>query len=295
MRAVALTAIALVAGCGGSPSRTADLGGFAAEAAARACVTATGCGLAAGDVSSCTRLVSGVEQPDVAANAAVDATAVRCLAAAGADCQRALACLGGGAPCNFGGPSTCDGASIKSCVVVGSMGETATFDCASAGLTCVDGGNGRVGCGVRACTTSPPACSDDELISCDGAILHQMSCAAVGAACTGGATPACRGTGATCSGSQLDPGEPLRCEGSVLVRCYDGQEARFDCAIVGEGCFALSGSFACGLGGDCDPTAFSATCDGNKLNYCDQGQLASVDCVAFGFKSCDATDGRCAP
>jgi hypothetical protein len=242
-------------------------------------------------VSSCTQLLAGVEDPDVAAYAAVDSAEVACLAAARGDCVAAVRCLGGASPCSISG--ACAGSSLQACVYVAAMSYTVGFDCASAGLACVTNG-GRSGCGVRPCAAADaPSCSGDLLLTCDGMILHRQDCAALGAACVATPMPHCRGTGATCSTSTLDPGHPVRCEGSVLVRCYDAKEARFDCASVGENCFAARGTFFCGLGADCDPAAFTATCAGTKLSFCDDGRLAQIDCAALGFTACDATNGRC--
>lgn len=304
MRALVLLATFSVgcssAGAGAGP----DASVFSAEVAAAACVTADSCGLDQSGVSRCTVTVAGVNLAFFARQATIDAAAVSCLALARSDCAAARRCLNGGMTprvCDQFQQRGCFGSVLESCTdATGTMGRlgTARFDCSSGGETCVPLPDGGAGCGAGACAGAAPRCRGNAVETCDHGVVHDLDCAVLGAACLDGpGGPRCRGLGASCSGSMLHPGLPLRCDGSVLVACYDGQEARFDCAAIGADCYptVLTGSFGCALGNQCDATSFSSTCAGNRLTFCNHGKLATVDCAAAGFTTCDAFAGRCVP
>jgi len=307
LRALSLLA-AISVGCShgasGAGDAGVDAGGFSSEIAAAACVTAEACGLDQSGVSRCTLTVAGVNLAAYARQASIDAPTVSCLAAARTDCDAARRCLNGGMTpeaCTMFQARTCAGSVLVTCTDAtgtGALG-TARFDCASGGETCVAVVDGGVGCGAAACADGTAArCNGDLVETCDSGILHDVDCAQLGAACTAlGGPPRCRGRGATCSNTVLGSGQPLRCDGSVLVSCWDGQEARFDCALIGADCFptVATGSFNCALGNQCDAATFSSTCDGNTLHYCNDGKLAALDCAAAGYTSCDAFVGRCLP
>jgi hypothetical protein len=303
-----LVLAAAFAGCSdgaGGGDAGADAGVFSSAVAAAACVTAESCGLDQSGVSRCTLTVAGVNLAANARAASIDAPAVSCLAAARADCGAARRCLNGGKmpqPCTLFEARACAGSVLTTCTnATGTMGSlaTASFDCASGGETCVAIVDGGVGCGAAACAPGTAArCRGDAIETCDDGVAHDFDCAPLGAACVDvGGPPRCRGRGAACSGSTLNTGQPLRCDGSVLVSCWDGQEGRFDCALAGADCFPTvgTGSFGCALGNQCDAAAFSSTCSGNTLRFCDHGKLATVDCLAAGFTTCDAFGGRCVP
>jgi hypothetical protein len=287
-----LVACAALAACSSRPSSPVDAG--ASANTATACIVVEVCALDFNGVSPCTATIAGVNLPARALQAHVDAEQVDCLAAAGADCDAARACLNGGKmpqTCTQFLASSCAGSELVTCTIsTGTQGMlgTAEFDCTSGAASCVplDGG---ASCGAGACSGTAASCRDDLVETCDQGVLHDLDCAALGARCVAlGGAPRCRGTGATCSSSALNTGKPLRCEGTVLVSCWDGQEARFDCAQMGAGCFptVTGGSFGCALGAACDPRSFTESCAGSKLTLCDDGQIAIIDCAAIGFQSC---------
>jgi hypothetical protein len=290
----ALVAFVLVAGCGSSSSVVTGASG------SRACVTSAACGLLDG-VSLCTSGVAGVNNDRIAVGARTSAATVNCLAAAGTDCVAARKCLDGGAtpsPCTVGSAPSCAGNQLVRCsqeAGTGGMGGTTEFDCAGAGLVCVTGTNGVVDCGIGSCSGLSANCVGDKLQYCATGIVRELDCGEAKATCVSTGVPHCRGTGAPCSQTSLDPLDPpaLRCDGTRVVTCVDGQEASFDCATLQLGCYANVNrkAFGCALGNQCDPTSFSDTCAGLKLSYCDDGVPATFDCGAAGFKNCDS--GRC--
>jgi hypothetical protein len=267
-------------------------------AGGQACVTATACGLYQGGASKCTANVAGVNVLFLSARAHVSGDQVNCLAQAGADCDAARRCLNGGqipSVCTGNGAS-CTGNVLTNCTTAAGTGGqkgTTQFDCSTAGQMCIAQGN-SIDCGVGTCAGNNTQCVGALLQTCEAGILHQLDCGIYGSTCVQGVIPHCRGTGVSCTGAGLaDLTPPLRCEGNVLVSCYDSQEARFDCSAVGEGCYANAKgkAFACGAGSGCDPNTFSATCAGSKLTFCNDGLPTTYDCAGGGFKGCTPNNG----
>jgi hypothetical protein len=275
-----------------------------AQAGMSACVTATACGLVTGGVSSCTSYVAGVNVDYFADTARITAAQVNCLAAAGHDCNAARRCLNGGmtpAPCT-GTTNSCMGDNLMTCsdrAGTGGTKGTAQFDCSAVGLSCVANG-GQIDCAAGSCANLAYGCDGTALQYCDSKLLHRFDCAEFGAMCVTTGVAHCRGTGPACTQPTVNPFDPprIRCDGSVLVTCNDGQEARFDCGRIGLGCYANAdgNTFACAQGNQCQPRAFSATCAVNHLSYCNDGLNASIDCTSLGFSGCDPSDGgKCRP
>src|SRR6185503_14076985 len=169
-------------------------------------------------------------------------------------------CLNGGTDpqaCTSGSAS-CAGTVYHFCGnLTGQNGMQATqqYDCASGGEMCVGSGN-TIDCGLGTCSGGAATCMGNLLQSCQNGILHQFDCGMYASTCvsTVGISH-CRGSGPACTSSNpLNPLQPVRCDGSTLVVCADGQEARYDCGRLNEGCFAKSdGTLGCALGGECDP------------------------------------------
>lgn len=279
--------VLLVAGCGNSVTQ---------QSGAAACVTAAACGITTGGVSVCTQLVVLVNDPQFETAAHLSPAEVNCIANAGSDCAAAKRCLAGGNT-----PATCSGAAT-SCVgntwqqcnaAAGSAGNQGiqTYDCSSHGEMCVTN-NGNTDCGFGTCSGGAATCMGNVVQSCNNGILQETDCAKIDATCNPQVTAHCRGNGAACSKGPLGD-TTLRCDGSVLVSCSDGQESRSDCGRFNLGCFPGVGNnaFGCAAGNDCDPNNFSATCVGTKLTFCNKGVMQTVDCKTSGFAACNPNGG----
>ncbi len=279
----------LLAACGGG-NGTGD-GGVPAlgETEAAACITATGCGIISDEISLCSTNVAGVSLPYSAQRSGISAATVSCLAAARSDCAAARRCLNGGTtpqPCG-GATGTCDRDVLIGCRQLSgptSPYSTTQTDCSDFGETCVAGS-----CGLATCMPQLSTCAGDRLQSCDSGILHQLDCTQFSSQCTATGGPHCRGTGDPCAGSLMNPMRGIRCDGSTLVYCFDGQEAKLDCAAAHLACLpnAHGDPFACALGNECTTTGFTSTCAASRLTFCNDGKITTIDCVAAGFKICD--------
>jgi hypothetical protein len=276
---------------------------------AAACATATACGLvdpvSAHGVSGCTVQALSTNDPIIAAASHISSSIVNCIAAAGANCAAAKRCLGGGATpaaCT-GNSASCTGTVLSFCAdAAGTGGQRAMqkFNCGEVGQMCVVTG-ATADCGVASCAPGAGGCVGTRIQACQNGILKEYDCALYGSTCVVGALNVahCRGTGAPCLTQGFSPiGNPLRCEGNVLVRCADSQEARMDCGVDNQLCVAgVTGEpFGCALGSSCTPGSYSATCAGLVLGYCNDGVISSFDCGAYGFKGCSPQNGgTCVP
>jgi hypothetical protein len=293
-------AVLVLAACGdggGAP----DAGLASGEIEASACLTATACGISPDDISRCSANVAGVSLAVNAARAGISYALVTCLAEAKADCAAARRCLNAGMtpePCTPG-RSRCEGSVLVGCSSVagaaGTYGTTRT-DCSAFGETCVLVTGTSATCGIAPCTMAPTTCAGDKIQSCDSGIVHQQDCAPYAATCDSTGAPHCRGSGDPCTSSLMNPMRGLRCDGSQLVYCFDNREARLDCAAARLSCLSnVAGEpFACALGNQCTPGAFTASCSAGKLTFCNAGIITTRDCIAAGFNNCEAGGlGRC--
>jgi len=286
--------VLLIAGCGNSVTQ---------QSGAAACITAAACGIITGGVSTCTQFVVNVNDPAVATSFKISPSEVNCLANAGHDCDAARRCLGGGstpASCS-GNAKSCNGNTWQQCTINAGTGGNEgiqTFDCSAYGEMCVTN-NGNTDCGFGTCSgvtsgcVSPDGNAGGNLVqTCNGGILQRADCTRFDASCNPSSVAHCRGNGAPCNKGPLGD-TSLRCDGSVLVTCIDGQEGRYDCGTDSLGCFAGVGNnaFGCAAGTACDPNSFGASCQGLKLTFCNKGVMQSVDCGSFGFTSCSPNGG----
>lgn len=279
----------LVSGCHNSISL---------QSGAQACITAAACGIVAIGVSECTQAVSQLNDDASAASAHLSANEVNCIANAGSNCANAKKCLAGGntpATCS-GAATSCAGNTWQQCnAAAGAAGNNGiqTFDCNSVGEMCVTN-NGNTDCGYGTCATGAPTCSGALVQTCDNGIVQQTDCSQFDATCNpSGITGAhCRGNGAACTQTSLTD-DTLRCDGSVLVVCADGQEARQDCNKFNLGCNASTGTtkFACSAGTECNPGTFGAICTGTSLQFCNKGVKQTIDCKSLGFTACNPNNG----
>lgn len=293
MRTLILVAAVTVMGCGSNGAVTADNG-------VKACAVASACKLGgvSPSVSQCSAQVAGVNEVFAARAAGISAEEVNCLANAGKDCDAARRCFNDGQEpqaCT-GSSESCDGTKLKTCSTATGTGgnrATATFDCSQVGEMCVASGN-TIGCGLGTCSGAS-TCQGDLLMQCDRGLLHSVDCGVFNSTCAVTLGIAhCRGKGPSCTGDTLNPfAKPLRCDGSALIYCFDGQEARFDCASEQTGCFAnVKGqSYGCALGNECDPSTATTSCTGTVLSFCNNGKNAQLDCSKLGFTQCQAANG----
>lgn len=287
-------AIALVAGCSDRPLPFPgpDMAVPGSDVA-RACATVTGCGLAqlgavgsfGSSVASCVSAFNGIERRDIQYSNHVDAATVACLAAAGADCARARACLNGGsAPSACAGKQFCDGNVERGCV----GGMTTAFDCSALGLSCIvtdPMGDGH--CGYAACSKPfESECVGDVVATCEGSYwVPQTDCAPIGGTCqNAGGAPSCRGKGDACA-----MGSAPMCQDNLAVSCLGGRTAILDCTGLRQRC----------SGGKCVPfesCSAQPSCVDTVLTVCGPNGIVSVDCAGLGFAGCDASNGgRCTP
>jgi hypothetical protein len=269
-----------------------------------ACATAIACNIvdavSTHGISGCTAQALSTNDVVVAAASHFSTEIVNCIAAAGSNCDAAKKCLGGGetpAACT-GSSSSCSGAVLSFCSqAAGSGGNMGVqkFNCGDVAEMCVVNNNAAE-CGVGSCAAGGGMCVGTKVQSCNNGILQQYDCASYGDTCVSGALniPHCRGTGPSCQTQGLGfLGNALRCDGNVLVRCADSQEARFDCAVQNRLCVAnVNGeAFGCAHGSSCNPSTYSATCAGAVLSYCNDGVIGTYDCAAAGFKGCSPNNG----
>jgi hypothetical protein len=299
-----IPSLSIITGCG-APVSTSN--------GAAACIVIGACIDLFSNTSACTQGISSVNDPAFAdlagAGANLTPAQINCIAGAGSDCVRAKACLDNGmtpAPCS-GSSSTCMGNFKVTCSpAAGSNGNNgqSVFDCSTLGpgYTCV-AANGNVDCGTASCGGgNATQCNMNTLQECNNGILRQVDCMHFSSTCvtTTIATVSvshCRGAGPGCSqqSTSNNPLAAIRCDGSVLVSCSDGQEARYDCSQLGLNCMPGYGTgvFGCRAGNTCDPNNFTATCAGNVLTFCNQGRIDTFNCGSAGFTGCNAQAGTC--
>ena len=280
---IALAVIAMGIGCGGQPGMMSAGPPLTLDDLARACETSYACLAPPIDGPTLPGCLRHLDDFDSVVSM-YRADQVRCLAAAGADCTRALACIGMSiAACSPDG-QRCEGDRLIDCT----GGQTISIDCRgglwfSDDATCVAGT--KPGCGTAACAAgTADSCNGTRLVRCIDGVRNEIDCAQVGMTCVLGASAAsCGGTGAACTAS--------RCDGKRLIRCDGGHETAYDCTAMLRGGSCVTGGrdgFSCGFGPDCGDTA---TCTLGSAQLCVLGGQATVDCLAAGFTSCIA--GSC--
>ena len=137
------------------------------------------------------------------------------------------------------------------------------YDCSSVGEMCVTN-NGNTDCGYGTCcggrsshlrdaptaATAATWCSAATTASCSARTARASTPRATRRASSARTAAA---TVPACSKGPIGD-TSLRCDGSVLVSCADGQEARQDCGSDNLGCFSGVGgnAFGCAAGSDCD-------------------------------------------
>jgi hypothetical protein len=239
-----------------------------------------------------------------------------CVLDGGASCANALTCSNGGNPdraCDANSPEWMN--SYYHCegnyrVLCGDRGKVAV-DCSNLGGFCVPTAGCVIGKCEQAAEFAGDFCYGDTYGQCltlekvdggpdggwNGYFVPATPCHDFGGSTCSDAAYGCVGPGPACTGG--------RCDGSTLVSCVGGHEARFDCTGYGLTCIsdsdpdtnfdATEGAF-CGLGTECGYN-YPDSCDGTELHYCNAGKLATLNCAAEGFSKCvvDSMGTHCAP
>jgi hypothetical protein len=220
------------------------------------------------------------------------------------DCMEALTCTSyghGPAYCMANPGSTCDGSIRVVCNAAG-WGYEAE-DCAAVGLECREGMMSVVP-RQAVCTDGTPCDYATFVSACEGSRLVECTSLDVRTSvdCTALPFPATCGTITNADGTTEQGCVPIgpdcdfidaRCEGTAIVACSAGHEARIDCSAVFEGHCELVDS---GSGPEprCVPDATECStyapdaCDGGSLRSCVNGRLVSTPCADLGFAGCGA-------
>jgi hypothetical protein len=212
---------------------------------------------------------------------------------AASDCESVGACVGGAQPCNpqIAQPS-CQGATVRQCIVTAQGGVWVGTDCDSAGLVCLSSLTpmGSIAqCAESACTLgTPPVCNGNVARTCLlGGWVHQSCASMPNTSCAltkemGMDMALCQGDGPNCDASfaPFCDGEDLRiCQGGkrYTMRCPSGGACGIDPSSGASTCWAST--LFCG----------AESCEGSNLRYCIDGEQRTVDCTAEGFTGCAAS------
>ncbi len=161
--------------------------------------------------------------------------------------------------------------------------------CPRYGAVCTDlnfFGNFNV-CALSKCPAAR-TCRGTQAEICSGSSMLLLDCARSGKRCE----VSTDGGGATCVPGQTKC-DPMgrRCDGTVSVVCDGlGFESRTDCAENPTRRRCKDGECV-DTGTQC--SAAIASCEGTKVQFCQDGFSRKVDCVGAGFAACDA--GACVP
>jgi hypothetical protein len=287
-RGLALTTlVAGVLGCGKDETRAVTYAELV-----RACIASTACG-----VMPYPRVLNCVEayydlHSYFGLGPIYDAI-YRCVNAAGGSCSAVSACFGARS-CDASFSPRCEGNQAVSCDTL--SGQTVTYNCAEAGLTCtvISGAASEAKCSAGSCTTeSGRTCEGTRLLSCSRGVTQVVECAARGRVCGKSMDGVfdCVGSGSeTCTSGALK----RRCEGAVAVSCVNGQVSREDCSqrALDRGC----------RDGACVPAGSECVdeldrCQASELQACLDGRWETYDCAVLGLGSCQgsAQGAACGP
>lgn len=226
-----------------------------------------------------------------------DARMIECAGTA-TTCDEYVSCVRFGESCSGTVEGSCQGTIANRCSTPGDNYLPPIFDCALVGMTCE-----VLSSAICVLPASAPECADPSAVTCDGDA--RVFCRPR----TGGGfgefhDPCPVGTTCQLDGSNVYCGPPTAscaaesaaCEGDVAVYCFDEgaglQEIRYDCAAVGRKCAPDGGEGYAA----CVPTATectapsdgtsTATCDGDALEVCIEGELHHVECPSVGRATC---------
>jgi hypothetical protein len=144
-------------------------------------------------------------------------------------------------------------------------------------------------------STQPGRCEGDVRYWCDSfnREMYAMNCRDAGMTCVVGddGTPQC--TLNSCDTATYSP----ICDGDRQRLCDNGYINTVDCTVLGLPCTRLQTdedvwqTFCMDDGGQCDPTEYEGTCEGNIKNDCSGlGVVQRIDCSQLpGDKTCEMT------
>ena len=295
--AAACVACVALGACRGTKTQATEPPVDAHSLTIAACRSFTGCGLWSyfGRGSEQTQCVDTLVRTatNTRTNAFFEPTVRDCIVRAGADCAAVKTCVNGGDPsfaCDGGGfgpqNAVCAAYGSDSVSVACVNGARFATNCDTQGTTCVETPAEAGVCGFG-------TCFQEGSMRCGGSLFGGE----LVATCSGGIftlSEDCAQSGSTCvedadGGAQCVGGGPPcaapRCDATVLVSCFAGHEAPFDCGPLGLACGEGAGACVYAAS-DCDPATFVDSCAGPVLTFCDLGRVATTDCVAAGFTSC---------
>jgi hypothetical protein len=214
-------------------------------------------------------------------------------------CDEALTCASYGhdmAYCTANPGITCDGDIRVICDSITGWAYLSE-DCASDGLHC-QAATAADGSPTAVCTdggtcdpmTFEPACNGSRTVTCASVGLTTGGdCASLGIPATCGEYTRSDGTtthGCVAVGPDCDFTD-ARCDGTAVVGCSAGHEARLDCAAIVEGhCELVDGTATCVSDATECTTTTPDACDGANLVVCVDGRLTSSSCAALGYSGC---------
>jgi hypothetical protein len=211
---------------------------------------------------------------------------VHCLAAAGANCEQAFACVGETVSQN---PScsgdSCSGTSVSLCAFGAQVVEDCTYVLgAPTGLTCLASGTAAK-CSLGSCNAGDPDTCDGTIAKrCNAPFVDAIDCGVVGLTCSvATGTAECVGDGAACTVDRMDA--------DAIYDCRGGFEHRVECATAFPGTSPqkdpTSSRAFCGVATDCLPWMSNAQCtSATTLSVCEFGAVHDLDCTTLGFARC---------
>lgn len=199
--------------------------------------------------------------------------------------------------CGFTGfQESCNGTVMSKCSYIkGGISYVLKTDCAVFGQECIyeaDYNNARCG-KIVDCTENSSECEGSVRKVCDGGIYFENDCSMyANGECVVLNTD-------TEKGAYCLPKEPskscskMRCDSSKIIYCSEGKELVYDCKTnYGENFTCLesnedddSKSYSC-MFKDSIICYEEATCDGDILKYCLNGETKEYNCKENGYSSC---------
>ncbi len=306
--------LALVLAGGATAAACSSSGGSGVSQ--KTCALATACAdtgtfLTFGELCQGLDAVANVGPSLLGTSGKLTSAQLDCVEAA-SDCATMQACLtvpaSAAQVCKGGATSRCSGQYAVQCADPKLGGSTQGEDCGAAGLVCAENMAGAA-CGTASCdpSTTPPKCDGDNLVTCSepGGALSSQSCKLItGSSCSGSGSGSftcrtqvaetcgvvngmaqCVGTGAACDEATFKNA----CDGTSIVSCTGGKQARFDCTTESPDAtcqLQSDGSAECvGTGTQCTETT-PETCKDGVITYCMWGTKTTVDCTAYGLSGC---------
>lgn len=152
-------------------------------------------------------------------------------------------------------------------------------------------GGGPVPCGAIS-ATGRCINSGDGVQFCQSDELTTVDCSASNQLCGWSAAD----NGYRCVARGSDPCQGVDsyglCDGTVSMWCAQGQLRQFDCALCQMACGHVDENigYDCLQGDACGGLDYLGRCNGNVAEWCESGQIQSVDCMATYGTTCGWID-----